>query len=439
MLKKYLYLIITFLLFTQPAFAVLTVDITKGVSEPIPLAILDFHGETPATAKVGADIAKVISNNLQRSGLFRTIDKAAYIQDSAALQLQPRFADWRLIDAQGLISGKIESQPDGRLRVEFRLWDVLAEQQMVGLALFTVPDNWRRMAHMISDQIYKRLTGEEGYFDTRIVYISETGPQKHRIKRLAIMDQDGANHRYLTDGRTLVLTPRFSPLSQDITYLAYYNDKPRVYLLNIDTGREEVLGDFPGMTFAPRFSPDGTKVIMSLAKNGNSDVYTMDLLSRKAQRLTDHPAIDTSPSYSPDNQQITFNSDRGGSQQLYTMDADGSNLKRISFGGGRYTTPVWSPRGDLIAFTKSQHGKFYIGVMKTDGSGERLLTESFLDEGPTWAPNGRVLMFFRQKPSNRDGSGGKAQIYSVDLTGDNLRPIPTPLDASDPAWSPLLP
>jgi len=408
------------------------------VTEPLPVAIADFQGEDSATATTGADITQVIRTNLERSGLFRSIDPAAFIQDTAALNIRPRFADWRVIGAQALVSGKTYINEVGELVVQFRLWDVLAENQMTGLEYKTAPFNWRRIAHIISDAIYKQITGEDGYFDTRIVYVSETGPQNRRQKRLAIMDLDGANHQYLTDGSALVLTPRFSPTTQEITYLAYYNDRPRVYLLNIDTGQQEVVGDFPGMTFAPRFSPDGRSVVMSMAQAGNSDIYTMDLATRRIRRLTNHPAIDTSASFSPDGEFVTFNSDRGGSQQIYVMRADGSDVRRISFGDGRYATPVWSPRGDLIAFTKFGGGVFHIGVMRPDGSGERLLTESFLDEAPTWSPNGRVLMFYRQSPTDSQGRG-EASIWSVDLTGRNLREIETPQDASDPAWSPLIP
>ena len=437
-MKKILLALFLIVAITTPARAELKLDITRGVADPIPVAIADFYAKNSGQEQAGVDIADVIRANLSRSGLFDPIDPASYIQSPAALQLQPRFADWRAINAQALVSGSVELQSDGRLRVEFRLWDVFAEQQMVGLAYFTPSNNWRRVAHIISDAIYKRITGEEGYFDSRIVYVAESGIADKRVKRLAIMDQDGANHRFLTDGRNLVLTPRFSPSTQEITYLAYYRNQPRVYLLNIDTGREEVLGDFPGMTFAPRFSPDGRKVIMSLSSDGNSDIYTMDLNTRQSKRLTDHPAIDTSPSFSPDGKQVVFNSDRGGSQQIYVMDSDGSDVKRISFGKGRYATPVWSPRGDLIAFTKFLEGSFYIGVMRSDGSGERLLSESYLEEGPTWAPNGRVLMFYRQGRMDNAGRA-QARLYSVDLTGKNLQVIPTPMDASDPAWSPLIP
>lgn len=423
----------------SPAHAELRVDITRGNVEPIPIAIPEFIGAGAQEAQIGAQIASVVNADLERSGLFKPVAKNAFIQDSRSLSANgPRFADWRVISAQALVSGQVVRQNDGRLRVEFRLYDVFAENQMAGLAYFTVPQNWRRVAHIVSDAIYKRLTGEDGYFDTRIVYIAESGDPRNRTKRLAIMDQDGENHRFLTDGRALVLTPRFNPTSQEITYMAYYNNKPRVYLFNIDTGRQEVLGDFPNMTFAPRFSPDGNRVIFSLSKDGNSDIYTMDLRSRRSQQLTSHPSINTGPSYSPDSRMVTFESDRSGTQQLYTMNADGSNAQRISFGQGRYGTPVWSPRGDLIAFTKQHQGRFYIGVMRPDGSGERLIVESYHAEGPTWAPNGRVLMFFRELPTS-GGKGRSAKMYSIDLTGHNERTVITPIDASDPAWSPLLP
>ena len=421
----------------SPAWAQLQIDITRGNVDPFPIAIGDLAGANPETVQVGRDISGVIAANLERSGLFRAIERAAFIEDPTRMTLRPRFGDWRLINAQALVTGGAIQETDGRLRVEFRLWDTFAEQQMTGLVYMTNPENWRRIAHLISDAIYKRLTGEDGYFDTRIVYISETGAADRRIKRLALMDQDGFGHRFLTDGKDLVLTPRFSPTRQEITYLSYFGNRPRVYIYNIDTGQQEILGDFLGMTFAPRFSPDGNRVIMSLAVDGNSDIYTMDVRTRRVEQLTRNPAIDTSPSFAPDGTRVTFNSDRGGTQQIYVMEADGRGQKRISFGDGRYATPVWSPRGDLIAFTKFQGGRFHIGVMRPDGTGERLLTESFLDEAPTWAPNGRVIMFFRQEPRQDDGSGGEVSLWSVDLTGFNVRRVVTPLDGSDPAWSPL--
>lgn len=422
-----------------PARAELRIDITRGNVDPIPVAVPAFGGDDDRAAKMGADIAGVLQADLERSGLFRGIDKQAFIQTFASMQVQPRFPDWQAINAQGLVQGRTATMPDGRLRVEFRLWDVFAAQQLKAQAYVTEASNWRRIAHIMADQVYERLTGESGYFDTRVVYIAESGPATKRIKRLAMMDQDGANHRFLTDGSDLVLTPRFSPSTQEITYMSYYNGVPRVYLYNIDSGKRERLGDFPGMTFAPRFSPDGNRVIMSMARGGASDIYTMDLRTLERRRLTNTPAIDTSPSYSPDSQYVVFNSDRGGNQQLYVMAADGSGVRRISHGEGTYATPVWSPRGDYVAFTKMAQGRFFIGVMKPDGSGERLLSDGFLVEGPTWAPNGRVLMFFRQNPSDARGQGGDSYLYSIDLTGYNERRVVTPMEASDPAWSPLIP
>ena len=433
----FLLTIITALALPTVALAQLEIKLTEGNIKPLPIAVPDFIAQSPQAQQIAVDIATVVSRDLERSGLFAPIDKRAFLSRPAALAVRPNFVNWKPLSAQALIIGEARISADGQLSADFRLWDVFAEQPMTGLSLTTTPSNWRRIAHLIADAVYERITGERGYFDTRIVYISETGPLERRIKRLSIMDQDGANHRFLSDGGELVLTPRFSPTQQEITYLAYFNNQPRVYLFNIDTGEQEVLGDFPGMTFAPRFSPDGNHVIMSLAENGNSDVNVMDLRTRQVRRLTTHPAIDTAPSFSPDGRRIVFESDRGGSQQLYVMNADGSNQHRISFkSGGRYGTPVWSPRGDLIAFTKIQSGLFSIGVMKPDGSGERLLAQGFLVESPTWSPNGRVLMFFKQNKSDANGRGRNSRLYSVDLTGHNEREIITPVEASDPAWSP---
>ena len=415
------------------------IDVTRGQVNAMPVAIPVFGATTAEQAQMAEQMVQVISANLVRTGLFKMIDPGAFIQDSASAQNGPRFAEWRAINAQALVTGVMSATSDGRTRVEFRLWDVFAEQQMVGTAYTTTPSNWRRIAHIISDVIYERLTGEKGYFDTRIVYISETGPANARIKRLAIMDQDGENHRFLTDGRTLVLTPRFSPTMHQITYMAYYNNRPRVYLYDILSGRQQVLGDFPGMTFAPRFSPDGKKVVMSLSRNGNSDIYTLDLATRAKTQLTRDNSINTAPSYAPDGRRIAFESDRSGTQQIYVMNADGSGATRITFGEGRYANPVWSPRGDLIAFTKMLRGQFYIGVIKPDGSGERLITQAFHVEGPTWSPNGRVLAYFKETPTGARRTGRSAQIYTIDLTGFNEMRLKTPLDGSDPAWSPMNP
>jgi len=418
----------------SPARAVLRLDVTQGNVQPVPIAVPDFLPATPGDAEPARLVTQIITANLARSGLFAPIDPAAYIEKIVNFDAAPRFPDWRAINAQALVLGRITRQGDGRFKAEFRLWDVFAGQQLEGKQ-YSVPfENVRRIAHIVSDAIYVRLTGEKGYFDSRIVFVDETGPKERRVKRLALMDQDGANTRYLTRGDDLVLTPRFSPTTQEITYMSFGQGDPRVYLLNLDNpGQREVVGNFPGMTFAPRFSPDGGSVIMSLQRGGNSNIFVMNLGSKAITRLTDSAAIDTSPSFSPDSARICFESDRGGRPQIYVMPASGGTAQRISFGEGSYSTPVWSPRGDVIAFTKQGGGSFSIGVIKPDGSGERILTEGYHNEGPTFAPNGRVIMFFRDP----GGASGPA-LYTVDLTGRNEQRVPTPSFASDPAWSPLL-
>jgi TolB protein len=405
----------------------LRVDITQGNIQPISIAVTDFV----ADGKIGSDISGVIANDLKRSGLFQPVDRKAFIEKIANPDAPPRFADWRVINTQALVAGRVIKEGDGRLRAQFRLWDVVSGEQMTGQQYFADPGNWRRVAHIISDAIFEALTGEKGCFDTRIVFVDESGSKDQRKKRLAIMDQDGANVRYLTRGDELVLTPRFSPTNQEVTYMSFGQQNPRVYLLNIETGQREVVGNFPGMTFSPRFSPDGRRIVMSLEKNGAANIHAMDLQSRSVSPLTNDSSIDTAPSYSPDGTRLVFESDRGGTQQIYVMAADGSGPQRISFGEGRYSTPVWSPRGDLIAFTKQSGGKFAIGVMKPDGSGERILTEGYHNEGPTWAPNGLYLMFFRDL-------GQGPQLWQVSIMGFPEIRVPTPGFASDPAWSPPL-
>ena len=446
MIKKITQLIILIILSATQSFALIEVDITRGNLDPLPVAVSPLSSDKETNDKlvkelkienIGDKISEVVENNLKNSGLFNPLNKDAFLQKPDIAHLKPRFEDWSLIKAQALITGKVTLNNE-KLRVEFRLWDVLAAKEMMALAFTTVPSNWRRIGHIITDKVYERLTGEKGYFDTRIIYVAEDGPKTKRIKKLAIMDQDGSNTKYLTLGNELVLTPRFNPTNQMVTYLSYFRNLPRVYLLDIETGVQEVVGDFPGMTFAPRFSPDGKKIIMSFAMDGNSDIYTMNLENRIVERITNHPSIDTSPSYSPDGKFICFNSDRSGYQQIYVMKKDGTNVKRISFGKGLYGTPVWSPRGDLIAFTKLHKGKFYIGVMRTDGSGERLLTENYYQEAPSWSPNGRVLIFYRETKTDSEGKGFSAKLWSIDLTGYNERMVKTESDASDPSWSSLL-
>lgn len=438
MRRVIMFLITGVLLLASPAKAELKIDVTGGYSEPMPIAIPSFTAKDKSLTQLSEDMTNVIMKDLERSGLFRPLPQKSFIQTFESIDQVPRFKDWQILNALALVQGEIEKSGDN-IKVSFRLWDVFAANQMEGKSLTTTAKDWRQISHIIADDIYQRVTGEDPYFNTRIVYISETGDKTKPIKRLAIMDQDGANHKYLSDGSYMVMTPRFSPNMQMVTFLSYHRNIPRVYLINLDTGKQEILGDFMGMTFAPRFSPDSLKVIMSMAVDGDSDIYEMNLKTRIVKRLTKNTSINTSPCYSPDGKRIVFNSDRGGAPQLYVMDSDGKNVKRISFGEGRYMTPVWSPRGDWIAFTKILGKEFYIGIMHPDGTGEKLLTKGYLVEAPTWAPNGRVLIYFKQNPSNKPTLGeGEFRLHTIDITGQNERIVPTPLDASDPAWSPML-
>ena len=419
-----------------PAEAQLRLRFTDGVIEPMPFALPRFVPESGG-ADMAAQISALVAQDLVNSGLFREIPASAHISRVDSFDAPVRFEDWRAVNAQALITGAVAVQ-GGRLVVKFRLFDVFNGQQMgEGLQFAGTPDSWRRMAHKVADAVYSRITGESGYFDSRIVFVSESGPKNNRAKRLAVADYDGANVRFLTDSRALVLAPRFSPTGDRILYTSYESGFPQIVLMDVASGARRALGQLPGeMTFAPRFSPDGGSVVFSATQGGNTDLYVMSVSGGAASRLTSAPSIETAPSYSPDGSQIVFESDRTGNQQIYIMSASGGEPRRISQGRGRYGTPVWSPRGDLIAFTKQLDGRFHIGVMRTDGSEERLLTASFLDEGPTWAPNGRVIMFTRESA----GPDGQPAIFSVDITGRNPpRMVPVQGGASDPAWSPLLP
>jgi TolB protein len=403
-------------------------EIRPGAFKPAVIAVTNFAGDPPT-----GGVTAVINNDFRRSVFLAPIDPKSFPEAIANPDQPPQFDAWKTVNAQFVVTGRSERVADGRLKTEFRLWDVASGQQLAGQQYMTDSSNVRRVAHIVADAVFSRITGEKGWFDSRVVFVDETGPKEKRRKRLAIMDQDGGNVRYLTRGDDLVVTPRFSPSSQDVTYMSFGVADPRVYLLNLETGQREVVGNFPGMTFSPRFSPDGQKVIMSLSQGSSSNIYTMDLKTRTTTRLTESQAIDTSPCYSPDGSKIVFESDRGGSQQIYVMSAGGGSGNRISFGEGRYSTPVWSPKGDYIAFTKQHADVFAIGVMKPDGSGERILTEGFHNEGPTFAPNGLYLMFFRD-PGGQSG----ARIFMVDILGRGEFPVPTPSYASDPSWGPLL-
>ncbi|WP_425434560.1 Tol-Pal system beta propeller repeat protein TolB [Litoreibacter janthinus] len=424
---------------TPPAIAqcaqgVLCIELDNPNIEPLPFAAPSFIAETAGADQYARDLASVVAADLQGSGLFRAISQDAFISQITSFDSPVQYADWKAINAQALVTGAVSTTSDGQIIVKFRLFDVFSEDQLgEGLQFVGSTNGWRRMAHKVADAVYSRITGEGGYFDSRVVFVSETGPKNARLKRLGVMDYDGANQQFLTDAQAIVLAPRFSPTGDRVLYTSYESGFPKIYVLDVASVGRRVLQDQPGtMSFAPRFAPNGQDVVFSLTTGSNTDIYKLNLPSGQRTQLTSSPAIETAPSYSPDGTRIVFESDRSGTQQLYVMNASGGEATRISFGQGRYGTPVWSPRGDLIAFTKQNRGRFHIGVMRTDGSGERLLTASFLDEGPTWSPNGRVIMFTRETA----GSGGSSTLYSVDISGRNLKAVQA--NASDPNWSPLL-
>ncbi|MFP7675334.1 Tol-Pal system beta propeller repeat protein TolB [Marivita sp. S0852] len=412
----------------------LRIEITEGVVEPLPYAVPDFVAESVDAQQLAQQIARVVADDLTGTGLFREVPRDAHISQITSFGSPVQFTDWKAINAQALVTGAV-SETNGRVVVKFRVWDVFAGTELgQGMQFAGTADGWRRMAHKVADQVYARITGESGYFDSRVVFVSESGPKDQRAKRLAVMDYDGANVQYLTGSNALVLAPRFSENGQRVLYTSYETGMPRVHVLDVGTVQSRILQGQNGvMSFAPRFAPNGQTVVYSLTQGSNTDIWAMDIASGGTRQLTSAPSIETAPSYSPDGQQIVFESDRSGTQQLYVMSASGGEAKRISFGQGRYSTPVWSPRGDMIAFTKQSAGRFHIGVMRTDGSEERLLTASFLDEGPTWSPNGRVIMFARET----QGAQGASSLYTVDISGRNLKRVRTPEGASDPSWGPL--
>ncbi len=433
-LVLFLVLFQDYFVYSQENVPELDIDVTEGIIEPIPIAFPSFITNDFSSSIIANEISKIVKNDLLKTSLFQIISEGSYISDLTSIDAPVRFADWRAINTDLLVAGNV-SITNEIITIKFRLWDVVGQDEIFkGVQLQGPSNSIRRIAHKVSDMIYSGITGEGNYFDTRIAFISERGPKNNRIKRLAIMDQDGANLTFLTNSNSIVLAPRFSPDARKILYTSYETGKPRVYLLDLTNGNLRSFSELPGMTFAPRFSPDGNKIILSITDNGNTDIYTLNLDNNTKRRLTKNVAIDTAPSFSPDGKFVVFESDRGGNQQIYVIPSKGGKAKRISFGEGRYGTPVWSPRGDMIAFTKMNKGNFHIGVMRKDGSQERILTKSFIDEGPTWAPNGRILMFFRETA----GVNGAPSLYTIEVTGRNLRKIELSSFASDPSWSPLL-
>ncbi|PZT90442.1 MAG: Tol-Pal system protein TolB [Citromicrobium sp.] len=403
----------------------------------IPAFATDRNTPTPANANgteaLGADLARVITADLRNNGLFKPTGPDSLPKPTFANITAPEWGTWSNRGAEMLVHGYVRARSDNRLTVGCYLYDMALQSRLVSEGWVVAPADWRRAAHKCADLIYSRLTGESPFFDSRIAYIAETGPKDNRTKRLAIMDSDGANHRFITTGRSTALTPRYSPDYSKLVYLSYVDGNPRIYVYDIGTGNQTLITQSANPTFAPRWSPDGRYILYSMAVGGNTDIYRVSASGGESRRLTDTAGIDIGGSYSPDGSQIVFESDRSGSQQIYIMNADGSNQRRLSFFGGRAATPEWSPRGDQIAFTHIA-GNFNVAVMSPNGRGLRTLTSGWQDEAPTWAPNGRIVQFFRTERNT-----GATSLWQVDLTGENERRLPTPVDASDPAWGPILP
>ncbi|NML92652.1 Tol-Pal system beta propeller repeat protein TolB [Novosphingobium olei] len=385
------------------------------------------------TEALGRNLARVVYNDLKNNGLFKPVGPDALPGIGFFQVTAPSFDFWRGRSAEMLVQGFVKAAPDGKLTVGCYLYDVALGSELIRQGYVVQPNEWRRAAHKCADMVYSRLSGENPFFDSKIAYIAETGPKDHRRKQLAIMDSDGANHRFITNGQATALTPRYSPDYSKIVYLSYLNGYPRIYVYDIGSGQQRLVTEGKGPTFAPRWSPDGKFILYSMAIGGNTDIYRVSAQGGPSTRLTNTPGINVGGSYSPDGSRIVFESDRSGSQQVYVMNADGSNQRRISFFGGRAATPEWSPRGDQIAFTHIA-GNFRIAVMDPNGQNVRDLTDSWQDEAPTWSPNGRIIQFFRTERNS-----GKTGIWQVDLTGRNERKLNTPVDASDPAWGPVLP
>jgi len=427
-------------LLAGPVSAQLSVDVTNTIESDLRIAIpampAQQNVETPAgtTESLGQRIAEVIANDLRGSGLFTPIGPNGVPRPTVPEVTNPVFERWSAMNAEALVQGFVRSAGgDSQITVGCYLYDVASRTELTRQGYVVAPRDWRRAAHRCADLVYSRLTGESPFFDSRIAYIAETGPKDNRVKRLAIMDSDGANHRFITNGQSLALTPRWSPDYKSIAYVSYVGRNMRIYIYDVDQGRQRAILETSNAVFAPRWSPDGRTLLFSMATGGNTDIYKIPAAGGQPTRLTNTPGINVGGSFSPDGSRIVFESDRSGGQQIYVMNSDGSGQRRISFGGGRYATPEWSPRGDLIAFTKVT-GNFRIGVMDINGGNERLLTNGWQDEAPTWSPNGRVLQFFRTGA----GRAGGSTIWQVDLTGVNERRIVTPVDGSDPSWGPLL-
>jgi Periplasmic component of the Tol biopolymer transport system len=342
----------------------------------------------------------------------------------------PTFSKWRSKGAKILITGFVQARADQRITFGCYAYDVDKGREVARKGFVVAPDEWQRAAHKCSGLAYTAVTGAPSIFDTRIAYVAESGPAAARVKRLAIVDSDGTNHRYLSAGESMALTPRLSPDGRQIAYVSFLTGTPHVRIRDVDGTNDRALLQPGTLSFAPRFSPDGKRIVFSMTMNGNTDIYSASIDGSAPVRLTTSPGVDTDASFAPDGNRIVFESDRSGSQQLYLMDAhDGSAQRRLTFGGAAYAAPDWSPDGNWIAFTRRDPGGRRVGVLKRDGSGEQLLSAGPGDEGASWAASSRELVFQRSDPA------GNSSLLRVSLDGSEPRSVVLPQGGSDPDWS----
>ena len=428
-------LLLLFLLFFNSIFAIDTVNLQTSRYSKLSIAINNFACSHKSLYSDYLKLNSIIISDLIISGLYNILDNINVIDRKFGISHVPNFAEWKKIKADILVNGEIRKESRNHYKIYFNVWDIILNKLLLSKSFSIQRQDLNLGSHIIANHIYELLTGAKGYFDSKIAYISEVYSRKKKIKRLAVMNFDGTNNQFLTDGKNIVLNPEFSSDGKKILYVSYAKKMPQVFLKHLYTGEEVIIGNFPGMSFAPQFSPDDKKIIFSVAKKGATNLFQMDIATQNITKITNNFSINTSPSYSPDGEQIVMNSDYGGSTQIYIMNKDGSNKHRISFGGGSYREPSWSPRGDYILFTKIEKGEgFMIGIMKPDGSGEKILTKGFQVEKPAWCPNGRVIIFTKLKVNSKIGLH-EPYLYTIDISVFNERLIPTPKAASHAAWA----
>jgi len=394
---------------------------------PTPRNVKTDGGETGV---IGIQIAQQIVSDLRTTrSIYPTGPENLrhYTPTEAGAPLYP---NWANIGAGALVTGYVQARDDGRINVVCYLYDLKQRREMTRKGFAVAATEWKRAAHRCAGAFYTAVTKRPGLFDSRIVYVAATGSRMQPVKRIAIMNWDGTDHSYLTQGEVTVTSPRISPDGERIAYMSFAGGMPHIRIMDADGSNDRQLLQSNSMSFAPRFSPDGRVIAFSMAVDGNTDIYVVDANGGYPRRLTTTPGIDTSPSFSPDGKQIVFESDRSGAQQIYVMNVDGSGQSRISFGGGANSSPVWSPDGDRIAFSRWNGSTIGIGIMSATGGDEKILTNGWQDEAPSWSPDSEWVMFQRTQQGTGTGS-----LLMVSIGGGEPKAVATPQPGADPSWS----